>query len=47
MDEAQIQCCYGCGVGLQLQLQFDPRNFHMLQLRPLKEHKLGHFYIYC
>ena len=21
---AQIQHCYGCGVGLQLQLQFDP-----------------------
>ena len=23
-DTTRIQCCSGCGVGLQLQLQFDP-----------------------
>ena len=23
-DVAQIRCCCGCGVGRQLQLQFDP-----------------------
>ena len=22
-DVARVQCCHGCGVGLQLQLQFD------------------------
>ena len=35
-DLAQIHCCLGCGVGLQLQLQFDsqPWNFHMPQVWP-------------
>ena len=34
--QARIWCCYGCGEGQQLQLQFDtsPRNFHTLQVRP-------------
>ena len=34
-DAAQIQNCCSCGVGQQLQLQFDPepRNFHMLLVR--------------
>ena len=31
----RIQCCCGCGIGWQLQLQFNPLlpgNFHMLQV---------------
>ena len=36
---ARIPCCYGCGVGLQLQLAFEhqPENFHVPQVRPEKE----------
>ena len=35
-DKAQIWHCGGCGVGRQLQLQFDPfpENFHMPQVWP-------------
>ena len=35
-DVAQIWHCYGCGVGWQLQLQFNPSpvNFHMSQVQP-------------
>ena len=35
-DVAQISCCYGCGVGRQLQLQFDPYpgNLHMPRVQP-------------
>ena len=35
-DEAQIHRCCGCGIGRQLQLQFDPSpgNSHMLQTQP-------------
>ena len=31
-------CCCGCGIGWQLQLQFNPwpGNFHMLQVQPSK-----------
>ena len=38
-DAAQIPNCCGCGVGQQLQLQFDPQhgNFHMPQMWPQKE----------
>ena len=25
-DEAQIQCCYGCGIGQQFRLQFNPQS---------------------
>ena len=34
LDAAQIWCCHGCGVGLQLQFQMDPQpgNFHMLHM---------------
>ena len=35
-DAAWIWCCHGCGVGWQLQLQFEPwpRNCHMPQVQP-------------
>ena len=35
-DAAQIWCCCGCGIGQQLQLQFDPLpgNCHMPQVQP-------------
>ena len=35
-DVAQISHCCGCGVGQQLQLQFDPLpgNIHILRLQP-------------
>ena len=38
-DAAQIAHCCGCGVGQQLQLQFDPwpGKFHLPWVRPLKE----------
>ena len=34
-DMVWIWCCYGCDVGLQLQLQFHPLsgNFHMPQVQ--------------
>ena len=34
-----ILCCCGCGIGQQLQLQFNPEygNFSMLQVQPLKK----------
>ena len=33
---AGIQCCCGCGISQQLQLEFDPLpgNFHMLRVQP-------------
>ena len=36
---AQIWRCRGCGVGWQLQLQFNlqPGNFHMSQVQPLRQ----------
>ena len=43
-DVARTCCCHGCGVGQQLQLQFDPQpgNFYMLQVWPEKEkEKIG------
>ena len=40
-DPARILCCWGCGVGWQLQLQFDPYhgNLHMLWEQFLKKKK--------
>ena len=40
-DAAQIPHCYSCGIGLWLQLQFNPRpgNFHMLWVQPQKGKK--------
>ena len=40
-DETWILRCYGCAVGQQLQLQLDPypKNFHTLQVWPLKRKK--------
>ena len=40
-DAAQILRCYGCGVGRQLQLQYNPwpGNFNVLGVRPQKEKK--------
>ena len=36
VDEAWILRCCSCGIGQQLQLQFNtlPKNFHMLQVWP-------------
>ena len=40
---AQIWCCCVCGIGWQLQVQFNPQpgNFHMLQVHtpPIKDQK--------
>ena len=39
-DVAQIQCCCGCCIGQQVQLQFNPRkpgNFHISQVQPYKK----------
>ena len=35
-DASQIRYCFGCGVGQQLQHQFDPSpgNFHVSQVGP-------------
>ena len=34
-DAAWIRCCHSCGIGLELQLQLDPKpgNFHMPQVQ--------------
>ena len=38
-EVAWIWCCYGCGIGWKLQVQFDsqPGNLHMLQVRLWKD----------
>ena len=40
-NELGILCCWSCGVGLQLQLIFDPwpGNFHMLGMQQKKKKK--------
>ena len=40
-DVARTHCCYGCGIGQQLQLLVDPQpgNFHMLPMQPKKAKK--------
>ena len=38
-DVAQVWCCPGCSISLQLQLQFNPKpgNCHILQVQPVKK----------